>query len=153
MSLLQGQRNVNTGDPPLHCSVCPKRPDFSDVSHLLTHVASKAHLSSVFKLRVQANADPASKRDIDRYEQWYAEYNLDDLMAERLRQKESKRTSGGAASRRAGESRHIDHVLTLALTVTTKALLLAQPVVLPPPPMASAAPTSCETTSTCSILS
>lgn len=96
---------MTAADPPLHCTVCPKKPDFSDVSHLLTHISSKGHLSSVYKLRVQSTGDATAKRAIDRYDDWYADHSLDDLMAERLRQKESKRTSGGTGSRRAGESR------------------------------------------------
>ena len=86
---------------PLHCNICPKKPNFSDTSHLLTHVASKQHLSNYFKLRVRVNTDSAAQRDVDAYDRWYQDWNLDELMRERMNQKE-KRTRGGngAASRR-----------------------------------------------------
>ena len=87
---------------PLHCNICPKKPNFSDTSHLLTHVASKQHLSNYFKLRVRVNTDSAAQRDVDAYDRWYQDWNLDELMRERMNQKE-KRTRGGngGASRRA----------------------------------------------------
>ncbi|CAK4029423.1 Hypothetical predicted protein [Lecanosticta acicola] len=95
---------LSTNDPniPLHCNVCPKKPDFSDVSHLLTHVASKGHLSHYFRIKVRASTDSAAQKIVDDYDEWYLEWNLDELMRERMNQKERKRgSSSGAASRRA----------------------------------------------------
>lgn len=79
---------------PLHCNICPKKPDFSDVSHLLTHIASKGHLSHYYKMKVQASTDTASKQVVDEYDEWYDEWNVQDLMRERMNQKERKK--GGA---------------------------------------------------------
>lgn len=84
---------------PLHCNICPKKPDFSDTSHLLTHIASKQHLSNYFKLKVRA--DPAAQRDVDEYDRWYQDWNLDDLMRERMSHKEKRGRGGGGGSRRA----------------------------------------------------
>ena len=87
---------------PLHCNICPKKPNFSDTSHLLTHVASKQHLSNYFKLRVRVNTDSAAQRDVDAYDRWYQDWNLDELMRERMNQKENRTRSGNSgASRRA----------------------------------------------------
>ena len=86
----------NTNNIPLHCNICPKKPDFSDVSHLLTHVASKGHLSNYYKMKVKAGTDPASQRLVDDYDEWYGEWNLQDLMMERLSQKERKKGNGAA---------------------------------------------------------
>lgn len=95
---------ANTGIP-LHCNICPKKPFFSDTSHLLTHIASKQHLSNYFKLKVRVSTDPVAHRDVKDYDRWYEEWNLDDLMRERMSQKErrnrgfagsGRRTNGGA---------------------------------------------------------
>lgn len=94
----------NSAGIPLHCNVCPKKPDFSDVSHLLTHIASKGHLSNYYKLKIKATSDRAAQRVTEEYDRWYEEYNVQDLMGERMKQKEKRKGSGGsgggAAARR-----------------------------------------------------
>ncbi|KAK0812149.1 hypothetical protein LTR59_001625 [Friedmanniomyces endolithicus] len=79
---------------PLECKICPKKPDFSDVSHLLMHVASKAHLSRYYQMKVKGSADDQSRRLVDDYDDWYERYSIDDLMRDRLNQKD-KRGGGG----------------------------------------------------------
>ncbi|KAK5685777.1 hypothetical protein LTR17_026943 [Elasticomyces elasticus] len=83
---------------PLECRLCPKKPDFSDVSHLLTHVASKAHLSRYYQMKVKGSADIHSRTLVDDYDDWYERYSIDDLMRDRLAQKDKK--GGGARSAR-----------------------------------------------------
>ena len=89
-----------TANIPLHCNICPKKPDFSDVSHLLTHIASKGHLSNYYKAKVKGSTDPASKQVVDAYDEWYEYWNVQDLMRERMSQKEKKKSgsNGGANS-------------------------------------------------------
>jgi len=102
MDLLAAPQNI-----PLHCDICDKKPDFSDVSHLLTHVASKGHLSSYYKMKVRSGSDNVARKAVEDYDEWYANWNVDELMRERMHQKEKKKVSGGgAASRRssAGQS-------------------------------------------------
>jgi hypothetical protein len=77
---------------PLHCSICPKRPNFSDVSHLLTHIASKGHLSNYYKVKVRSGNDDAARRLVESYDRWYAEWNVEDLMSERMTQKDKRRS-------------------------------------------------------------
>lgn len=77
---------------PLHCNICPKRPNFSDVSHLLTHVASKGHLSNYYKVKVRATNEEASRRLIESYDRWYSECNVEELMSERMSQKDKRRS-------------------------------------------------------------
>ena len=89
-------------DIPLHCNVCPKRPTFSDVSHLLTHIASKGHLSCYYKIKVKASTDNDAKQIIDDYDDWYADYNVEELMRERMSQKEKKRGPGSNNATRRG---------------------------------------------------
>ncbi|OQO08939.1 hypothetical protein B0A48_05829 [Cryoendolithus antarcticus] len=92
-----GSNGPNMHGPaiPLNCNICPKRPTFSDVSHLLTHVASKQHLSNLFKKNVQAAVNPNAKTELELYNQWYANWNLDELMRDRMSQKEKKGRGGG----------------------------------------------------------
>jgi hypothetical protein len=75
---------------PLKCDICPRKPRFSDVSHLLTHISSKTHLSNIFKARVRLDIDTESRRLVEDYDQWYAEWSIQDLLAERLSQKDTK---------------------------------------------------------------
>jgi hypothetical protein len=77
---------------PLLCSICPKRPNFSDVSHLLTHIASKGHLSNYYKVKVRSTSEEASRRIIDTYDRWYADWNVEELMSDRMNQKDKRRT-------------------------------------------------------------
>ena len=76
---------------PLHCNICPKQPDFSDVSHLLTHIASKGHLSHYYKVKVRSSTEPQAAEQIDAYDRWYAEWNVEELMSERMNLKDKKR--------------------------------------------------------------
>lgn len=75
---------------PLLCSICPKEPDFSDISHLLTHVASKGHLAHLFKAQVRARQDSTIRRKLDVYDQWYEKYHIARLLSQRMNAKESK---------------------------------------------------------------
>jgi hypothetical protein len=97
-------QNTTSNGIPLHCNICPKKPDFSDTSHLLTHIASKQHLSNYYKKKI--SLDAVARRDIDDYDEWYSQYNLDELMRERMSQKEKKGGRGGGGGRRgsAGQS-------------------------------------------------
>jgi muramoyltetrapeptide carboxypeptidase LdcA involved in peptidoglycan recycling len=74
---------------PLHCNVCVKKPNFSDVSHLLTHIASKGHLSAYYKMNL--SDDPDDKETIEEYDAWYAAWHVEELMKERLDQKQKKK--------------------------------------------------------------
>ncbi len=74
----------------LHCSLCPKNQKFSDVSHMLTHMSSKGHLSNRFKLELQAPNEQAAKNKLDNFAIWYANNNLNDLLADRLAAKAEK---------------------------------------------------------------
>ncbi|EHK15673.1 uncharacterized protein TRIVIDRAFT_115953, partial [Trichoderma virens Gv29-8] len=56
---------------PLLCTVCPETPRFSDVSHLLTHIASKGHLHHETQTKLKAHQDISAsqpKRKIKRTE-------------------------------------------------------------------------------------
>jgi hypothetical protein len=77
---------------PLHCNICPKKPNFSDVSHLLTHIASKGHLSNYYKLKVRSSIDDEARESIDDYDQWYADWRVEELMSDRMSQKDRRRT-------------------------------------------------------------
>lgn len=74
----------------LQCTLCPKTPQFSDVSHLLTHISSKSHLSHRFKLQIRAQSESAARQQLDDFDYWYHSNNLDVLLSGRLAAKEQK---------------------------------------------------------------
>lgn len=74
----------------LQCIICPKRPRFSDVSHLLTHIASKSHLSAKFKIELQSKSDQDAKDTLDLFELWYSTYDIGTLLQERMAMKDTK---------------------------------------------------------------
>ncbi|KAK8256382.1 hypothetical protein IWZ00DRAFT_486202 [Phyllosticta capitalensis] len=97
---------------PLHCSICPKKPTFSDVSHLLTHVASKGHLSHYYKIKVKAAGEPECQTQIEAYDRWYSEWGVEELMSERMNLKEKKRTRTRATSELFPQTTPLFQVLT-----------------------------------------
>lgn len=76
---------------PLQCICCPKKPKFSDVSHLLTHVASKGHLSNYYKMKVRSGSDEDARQVIDEFDRWYSDWDVEHLMHDRLSLKDKKR--------------------------------------------------------------
>jgi hypothetical protein len=78
---------------PLLCDLCPKKPRFSDVSHLLTHISSKSHLSNRFKLQIRSQVEPEARRLLSDFDNWYISNSLEDLLSERLSAKEQKKTT------------------------------------------------------------
>ncbi|KAM0793905.1 hypothetical protein BDR22DRAFT_816023, partial [Usnea florida] len=81
---------------PLLCNICPKEPEFSDISHLLTHVASKGHLAQELKAKVRGRQDASIRDKLDAYDRWYAKHQIERLLSQRLILKESKDTSSRA---------------------------------------------------------
>ncbi|KAI9843931.1 MAG: hypothetical protein M1838_002398 [Thelocarpon superellum] len=75
---------------PLHCSICPKDPKFSDPSHLLTHVASKGHLSNQFKISVRTSTDVTAREKLAKYNAWYEKHGIEKLLSQRMKKKDAK---------------------------------------------------------------
>ncbi|KAJ5092050.1 hypothetical protein NUU61_006920 [Penicillium alfredii] len=75
----------------LQCIICPGQPDFSDVSHLLTHVASKAHLSHYFKLQVRSHQELQALELLDEYDHWYKVNNLAQMLSDRMTAKDARK--------------------------------------------------------------
>lgn len=84
---------------PLLCNICPKQPDFSDISHLLTHVASKGHLAQELKAKVRARQDASVREKLDAYDRWYEKHQIEKLLSQRLILKESKEASSSRVKR------------------------------------------------------
>ena len=75
---------------PLRCNLCPQEPEFSDLSHLLTHVSSKGHLAHHLKAQLRGRHEVDVRRKLDVYDQWYERYNIQQLLSQRLSAKVSK---------------------------------------------------------------
>ncbi|MCJ1251577.1 hypothetical protein MMC30_008812 [Trapelia coarctata] len=74
----------------LQCNICPKHPHFSDLSHLLTHVGSKGHLSHYFKAQVRSRQEPAVREQLRVYDHWYQVNQVEKLLSQRMILKDSK---------------------------------------------------------------
>lgn len=74
----------------LWCNICPKNPCFSDVSHLLTHISSKAHLSHYFKLQVRSHQEPEARNLLQEYDRWYKVNHLEKLLSDRMETRKRK---------------------------------------------------------------
>ncbi|KAL2167525.1 hypothetical protein VTG60DRAFT_1148 [Thermothelomyces hinnuleus] len=77
---------------PLRCTLCPKKPNFSDLSHLLTHISSKSHLAHRFKAELKARDDRAALEAVRQYDLWCDRYGINGLLAERMAAKEQRKT-------------------------------------------------------------
>ncbi|KAK5663312.1 hypothetical protein OQA88_3740 [Cercophora sp. LCS_1] len=89
---------VMKSDPtsiPLKCTLCPKKPNFSDVSHLLTHISSKSHLSHRFKAELKSASEVEAFEELRQYDDWYRRHGIRELLAERMQAKEKKTTKRG----------------------------------------------------------
>lgn len=75
---------------PLLCSVCPDAPRFSDVSHLLTHIASKGHLHHETQTKLRSHQDLAASVALQSYEDWYSQNGIEALLVERMKAKQQK---------------------------------------------------------------
>jgi hypothetical protein len=78
-------------EPDLQCIICTKRPQFCDLSHLLTHVASKAHLANQFSLKVRSGTNPHAAELLKQYDDWYEAHGLGSLLSARLDSKEQRK--------------------------------------------------------------
>ncbi|OJD31086.1 type-2 protein geranylgeranyltransferase subunit beta protein [Diplodia corticola] len=93
-----------TSNIPLLCSICPRQPKFSDVSHLLTHIASKGHLAHYYKLQIRAASEADAREEIDSYNTWYTEWGIEHLMSDRMNLKDKRRTRTRASNARARQT-------------------------------------------------
>lgn len=85
---------------PLLCKVCPKKPHFSDISHLLTHVDSKSHLKYYSNAKIRGRQDQSIRQQFDEYNQWYEENGIEKLLSQRILQKDSRNSNAQARATR-----------------------------------------------------
>ncbi|KAL8375976.1 hypothetical protein RB595_007197 [Gaeumannomyces hyphopodioides] len=84
--------SVGEDSIPLYCALCPERQNFSDVSHLLTHISSKSHLSRKFDTELRAQGDDeVSAASLAEYQRWYAKHRIGDLLQRRMETKQRRR--------------------------------------------------------------
>ena len=92
-------------DPiPLLCKICPKQPHFSDISHLLTHVSSKGHLFHLKNAQLRSHQDIPFRKQLEAYDEWYDQNQIEKLLAQRMAQKDSKNTKGKPRQTRSNSS-------------------------------------------------
>lgn len=84
---------------PLLCCICPDVPRFSDVSHLITHIASKGHLHQVAQTKLKSHTDSDSSVKLQRYDSWYRAYGIESFLVVRMNTKKAKAAAGGKQRR------------------------------------------------------
>ncbi|KID99954.1 hypothetical protein MAJ_04011, partial [Metarhizium majus ARSEF 297] len=84
---------------PLLCTVCPEAPRFSDVSHLLTHIASKGHLHHETQTKLKSHQDIAASMTLQQYESWYKANGIEALLVERMKAKQKKEAAKTSRTR------------------------------------------------------
>lgn len=94
-----GTPNTGGKQIPLFCNVCPDAPRFSDVSHLLTHIASKGHLHHETQTKLKAHQDISASLALQAYEQWYKDNGIEVLLVERMKAKQVKEAARNKRSR------------------------------------------------------
>ncbi|KAI1101455.1 hypothetical protein F4804DRAFT_347666 [Jackrogersella minutella] len=82
---------------PLICYCCEKQQAFSDLSHLLTHVSSKAHLLELHNLEILSQIDERAAMRCRQFDLWYKTYNIKQLVLQRM---EARGEKGAQLSRR-----------------------------------------------------
>ncbi|OTA93872.1 hypothetical protein M434DRAFT_385058 [Hypoxylon sp. CO27-5] len=85
---------------PLVCYSCEKQQTFSDLSHLLTHVSSKAHLLELYNSQILSQIDAAAADRCERFNTWYKKYGISQLVLQRMEARGEK----GAQSQRRGQT-------------------------------------------------
>ncbi|KAI1190981.1 hypothetical protein F5B17DRAFT_427072 [Nemania serpens] len=75
---------------PLVCFICPKNSQFSDLSHLLTHISSKGHLHNMFQLNLSRDIDEAADSSLTDFETWYKQNNISALLRARKTAREQR---------------------------------------------------------------
>lgn len=85
---------------PLLCKVCPKKPHFSDISHLLTHVDSKGHLKYYSTAKIRGREDPSIRQQFDEFNEWYERHGIERLLSQRILQKDSRNKTAKAKALR-----------------------------------------------------
>lgn len=82
---------ANANTIPLLCILCEKTPRFSDVSHLLTHISSKGHLSRRFHVDLQAQTDQDARQLLNRFDMWFKQHGIQQLLTTRQEAKDQKK--------------------------------------------------------------
>ncbi|KAI8964829.1 hypothetical protein F5Y11DRAFT_345028 [Daldinia sp. FL1419] len=98
---IMSPHRVDQGGIPLVCYACEKIPTFSDLSHLITHVSSKAHLLELYNLRIKSHGNDEYSARARRFHTWNETYNIDGLVRQRMEARDEK----GVQPQRRGHTR------------------------------------------------
>ncbi|KAI0176029.1 hypothetical protein GGR52DRAFT_589824 [Hypoxylon sp. FL1284] len=126
----QGPREPSTtgddqtvpGRVPLICYVCRGTSKFSDVSHLLTHICSKGHLSQLYQMEISALTNEDAATTVEKFKIWKDTYMIDELAEHpplsylALREADS---NGDAEERAAEDEAELEGVVAVAVGVMT----------------------------------
>lgn len=87
----------------LQCIICPGQPAFSDKSHIITHLQSKAHVTRLYKLHLRGYEDADATELLNAFDTWFESNNygqkIRDREAAKQEGKNKRRSSGKKAVR------------------------------------------------------
>ncbi|KAI0017301.1 hypothetical protein F4780DRAFT_616406 [Xylariomycetidae sp. FL0641] len=95
----------DTQNIPLVCLICPNNLRFSDISHLLTHVSSKSHLSNYFELSIIRDDKEEAGDALDQFDAWFHDNDIKGLLRLRMAARAQKGTQQARASQTPSISR------------------------------------------------
>jgi hypothetical protein len=113
---------------PLQCLLCPKKPSFSDVSHLLTHISSKSHLSNRFRAEIRSNKEKDARETLCQFDEWYTRYGIQDLLADRMSAKDRK----SAPKRTRAQTQNVSCIMQPAAQAHANVKIEDQTCIFPP---------------------
>ncbi|KAJ5121388.1 uncharacterized protein N7515_009349 [Penicillium bovifimosum] len=87
----------------LLCIICPGEPRFCDVSHLLTHAASKSHLSHLCKLQLRTS-DPNAVELLKQFHNWVDSHGLAEKLSSRLEKRLEKQHKQDKQRKKSGQA-------------------------------------------------
>jgi hypothetical protein len=87
----RGEPSPTRGDIiPLVCFICPKNSQFSDLSHLLTHISSKGHLHNMFQLNLSRDVDENAALALAEFDSWFKKNSISALLRARKTAREQR---------------------------------------------------------------
>lgn len=88
----------------LQCIICPGQPAFSDQSHIITHLESKAHVTRLYKLHLRGYKDADAIVLLNAFDIWFERNNYGQKIRDREAAKEERKNRRSSSGKKAVRS-------------------------------------------------
>lgn len=88
----------------LQCIICPRQPVFSDQSHIITHLESKAHVTRLYKLHLRGYEDADATELLNAFDTWFESNNYGQKICDREAAKEERKNKRSSSGKKAVRS-------------------------------------------------